>query len=98
MWQVNRTVVLEPRAQTEIDKYTQDVERFDEIWRGIEWLLARTPEVGAPKVVADGRGSGNRAQHPKQDFAGEIHDGFPAAMHGSYWSETASGLGRINRL
>ena len=50
-WPVYRTVVLDPSAQTFVDDKSEHVDRFEEQWRGIEWLISRTPEVGRPRSM-----------------------------------------------
>ena len=48
-WSVYRDVALEPQAQTFVDGAVSDGARFEDQWRGVEWLLARTPEKGTPR-------------------------------------------------
>lgn len=52
MWKTYRTIVLEPNAQATVDSCAQKVSRFDDIWGGLEWLLARKPECGVIKIVS----------------------------------------------
>ena len=49
-WLQYRTVVLDPRAQESVDLELSKNTRFDELWRAVEWLLARTPEAGKPRL------------------------------------------------
>jgi hypothetical protein len=48
-WPTYRTVVLDERAQSFIDANSDPGNRFDEQWRGIEWLVCRKPERGLPR-------------------------------------------------
>ena len=48
-WPQYRTVVLSHRAQEFVDREEKQAPRFDDHWRGVEWLLARTPEAGVPR-------------------------------------------------
>lgn len=43
-WQLARSVVLEHSAAADLDRYELELPRFEEIWRGLEWLVARSPE------------------------------------------------------
>ena len=38
-----RTVRLEHSAQPELDRLTEQHERFDEVYRAMEWLLSNDP-------------------------------------------------------
>ncbi len=49
-WLLYRTVVLDPRAQESVDLELSKNTRFAELWRAVEWLLARTPEAGMPRL------------------------------------------------
>jgi hypothetical protein len=49
LWQLLRSIVLESEASAEHDAFAAAFPRFDEQWRGAEWFLARTPEVGVSK-------------------------------------------------
>ena len=49
-WLQYRTVVLDPRAQEVVDLELSKNARFDDLWRAAEWLLARTPEAGEPRI------------------------------------------------
>ena len=51
-WPQFRTVVLDHRAQDFVDREQRQSPKFENQWRGVEWLLARTPEAGAPRVPA----------------------------------------------
>lgn len=51
MWQLSRTVVLEVAAAASVDGYTNHFPRFEAAWLGVEWLLARTPQIGLSKTV-----------------------------------------------
>lgn len=48
-----RTVVLETAAQEFVDEQSKDLPRFEQRWMAVEWLLARNPESGTQRVVAD---------------------------------------------
>ncbi|MCY4184097.1 MAG: hypothetical protein OXC82_13590 [Rhodobacteraceae bacterium] len=48
-WTVFREIVLEERAHEFIDQASAQNNRFEDQWRGVEWLLARTPEKGSPR-------------------------------------------------
>lgn len=54
LWQRTRSIVPDHSAQQKIDEASASIRRFDEVWRGLEWLLARSPEARAHKIV-DGR-------------------------------------------
>lgn len=54
MWTKLRTVVLEQKAEAAVQKHTGNVHRFDEAFEGLEWFLAREPEVGKYQNV-DGK-------------------------------------------
>ena len=47
-WVTYRTVVYEEDAESELQKYTNPQDRFQDQLQGIEWLLARSPKVGRP--------------------------------------------------
>ena len=49
-WTQYRTVVLDSRAQEFIDRDEQKAPRSDDQWRGVEWVLARIPESGIPRL------------------------------------------------
>lgn len=51
LWATHRTVVLEKRTQEFVDEVHLLAPRFDDQWRGVEWLLARTPQVGTPRLT-----------------------------------------------
>lgn len=44
-----RSIVLQPGVDQVIDDYTASIPRFDEAYRGMEWLLARNPMRGMTK-------------------------------------------------
>ena len=48
-WATYRTVVLDPRAEKFVAELGPNGNRFTEQWDGIEWLLARTPEIGVSR-------------------------------------------------
>lgn len=48
-WLTYRTVVLDSIAQSVVDANTIPGNRFEDAWRGIEWLVCRRPDVGIPK-------------------------------------------------
>jgi hypothetical protein len=48
-WPTYRTVVYDERAQGFIDANTVPGERFEDQWRGAEWLICRAPEKGLPR-------------------------------------------------
>ena len=41
-----RTVVCDKRFNAARDRITPDIERWDEVFRGVEWALSRAPELG----------------------------------------------------
>jgi hypothetical protein len=43
---VLREVILENRASSVIDKSVAEHPHFDEVYRALEWRIARNPEVG----------------------------------------------------
>jgi hypothetical protein len=45
-WVTHRTITYDPLAQAVLDKFTDPHDRFHDQLMGIEWLLARTPNVG----------------------------------------------------
>lgn len=53
MWKLYRTVVLDKRAEAFVDKESLSASRFDDHWRGVEWLLARKPQSGIPRKASD---------------------------------------------
>jgi hypothetical protein len=46
-WQVLRTVAEELDVATLVDQLTEAHPRFDEVWEGIKWILARTPDMNS---------------------------------------------------
>lgn len=48
-WNGYRTIVLDQLAQSFVDTHTTANASMEARWRGVEWLLARTPEVGTPR-------------------------------------------------
>lgn len=46
MYEVMRTVRLDPAAEESKNVSDAEFERFDEVYRGLEWLLCRDPERG----------------------------------------------------
>lgn len=48
-----REVVLDGNTADVVDEATSEHARFDEAWRGLEWLLARTPDVGSKATIND---------------------------------------------
>ena len=46
-----RTVVLDRAVQAFVDKQCKDLQRFEERWMAVEWLLDRSPESGTPRIV-----------------------------------------------
>jgi hypothetical protein len=42
-WQLLRSVVEELDVSEYVDLYTEKYPRFDEMWEGIKWILARNP-------------------------------------------------------
>ena len=55
MWQTFRTVVLNDGIDDEIDQLKDTIERFDDTYRALEWILARNPEIGQHRVVDGSR-------------------------------------------
>lgn len=51
-WQCARTVIENDSVAASRDAATQDFPRFEELWRGISWLIARKGDVmGVRRVV-----------------------------------------------
>lgn len=48
-WKTYRTVVRDGPAEAFLRQNAVPGERFDDQWRGIEWLICRTPEIGLPR-------------------------------------------------
>lgn len=48
-WLNARTVVLDPEAEKFVVRAEAAHPRFEAQWRGVEWLLARSPEIGRPR-------------------------------------------------
>jgi hypothetical protein len=48
-WNTYRTVVYDALASGFLTQNTQPGDRFEDQWRGIEWLLSRTPGIGLPR-------------------------------------------------
>lgn len=48
-WPTYRTVILDPTAQAFVDSNAKPGNRFDDQWRGTEWLICRKPEIGLPR-------------------------------------------------
>lgn len=48
-WKTYRTVVCDEPAEAFLSQNAVPGERFDDQWRGIEWLICRTPEIGLPR-------------------------------------------------
>jgi len=44
MWTRLREIKLSAEAQNSIDEYQSEFARFNDIWEGLQWLLARNPE------------------------------------------------------
>lgn len=42
-----RTIVLEARAQLTADAAAENHHRFQDAFDGLQWLLARTPDIGS---------------------------------------------------
>lgn len=53
LWVTLRTITYEKRAQDVLDQYTDPHDRFHDHIMGIEWLLARSPNVGVPAQKDD---------------------------------------------
>ncbi len=53
LWATHRTIVYEAVAQEEIDDFTDPHHRFHDQLMGVEWILARTPEIGTPATPDD---------------------------------------------
>jgi hypothetical protein len=53
LFRTYRDVVLDGETASVVDQATLEHHRFDEAWRGLEWLLARTPEVGSKATIND---------------------------------------------
>ena len=41
-----RTVRLEHRARESLDRHVEEFSRFEEVYHGLEWLLANDPKQG----------------------------------------------------
>lgn len=48
-WFNARTVVLDPEAEDFVRGAEAAHPRFEAQWRGADWLLARSPEIGVPR-------------------------------------------------
>ncbi|MFN3521005.1 MAG: hypothetical protein ACK4YQ_02060 [Phenylobacterium sp.] len=70
-WKTLRTVIHELDVSVLVDALTERHPRFAEVWEGIEWLLARTPDL---KGSARREGAENIRIHP---FAGDELAGTP---------------------
>jgi len=46
-----RTIVLSDHAARQVDQATNDFDRFADAWFGLEWLLARTPDIGSEASI-----------------------------------------------
>ena len=47
-WVTHRTIVYDKRAQEVLDQSTDPHDRLHEQIMGVDWLLARTPNIGVP--------------------------------------------------
>lgn len=52
-WVTHRTIAYEKPAQDVLDGFTDPHDRFHDQIMGIEWLLARAPNVGVPAQKDD---------------------------------------------
>jgi hypothetical protein len=52
-WPTYRTIIFDKRAESFLGANAVPGERFEEQWRGIEWLLSRKPDVGAPRYKSE---------------------------------------------
>jgi hypothetical protein len=51
-WQRARTIIENDSVATKRDVVTKDFPRFEELWRGISWLVARKGDtIGTHRVV-----------------------------------------------
>jgi hypothetical protein len=50
-WTKYREVVLEPAAQRAADEFRGSLNRFEEAFLGLEWLLSRVPDRGLRRTV-----------------------------------------------
>jgi len=41
-----RTIIEEEHVSSKLDKHAAQYPRVNDVWRGVEWLLARKPERG----------------------------------------------------
>lgn len=48
-WARYRTVVLDSRAEEFVNREQKNL-RFEDQWNGVEWILARTPDSGLPRL------------------------------------------------
>jgi len=46
-----RVVVASQQFEADREKIEKDVQRWDEVFRGVEWALSRVPEYGQPTSV-----------------------------------------------
>ncbi len=51
-WSQYRTIVLDESARRFVDSELSRPRRFDDQWSGVEWRLARKPEIGVPRWSA----------------------------------------------
>lgn len=52
-WSQYRTIVLEPKAESFVSKQERELPRFEEQWQGVEWILARSPDKGIPRLHSE---------------------------------------------
>lgn len=67
-WTVLREVVLEEAVSVFHDDAISLNLRFEDQWRGVEWLLSRTPEKGVPRFSCEPRRDLLRS-FPRNHFA-----------------------------
>lgn len=73
-WLNARDVALDSKAEEFVDQMEAKNPRFEDHWRGAEWLLARSPEIGLP-----------RDQHEPMKYLVHVIPGNPLAKTLELW-------------
>lgn len=75
-WERLRTIVEELDVSEQLDLYREKYPRFEEIWDGLTWLLARNPDLpgSATWVGDDGKASNYRAYALRGDELADTPD------------------------
>lgn len=55
MWQVLRSVIQNNDVSRQVDQNADAFNRFNEAWQALEWLLARTPDIGIQNTEHEGK-------------------------------------------